>query len=290
MADTSTIEQMATKEVAQTWLPSDVGSLVLKPVSTGSIAILAAGFKTAKKQTNNYRVPIVRTDPQAEWVAEGAEIVPSKGQFGEVVDSFHKLAGLTIISRELAEDSNPGALDHVADGLGRDIAKKLDMAIFGKRGSDLIPPLGLLDITDVNQIAAGTSWSDLDPFVHAVYEAEQQGAQLNAFVTNPADAYALATLKDANGSNRTLLGSDPTRPDLRMISGVPLLASSAVEPGTVWGIPKDNLLTIVIRQDVQVEADKSVYFTSDLIAVKATMRVAILHPHPEAIQKIHLQP
>lgn len=280
---------MTTNKVAETWKPSDVGTLVIKPATTGSIAIQAAGFKTAKSSTDSYRVPIVQADPAADWVGELQEITASKAEFTEDYDTFHKVAGMVTVSSELADDTNPDALDTISQGLGRDIAKRIDRAIFGARGSNMLAPRGLLDMTTVNTVEAGEAWTNLDPFVAAIYQAEQEGAQLNAFVANPADAYALAALKDADKSNRALLGADPTRPTQRLISGVPLLASPAVAAGTVWGIPKDNLLTIVIRKDVTVEADRSVAFTRDGVVVRALMRITTLFPHPEAIQKIQLQ-
>jgi hypothetical protein len=42
----------------------------------------------------------------------------------------------------------------------------------------------------------------------------------------------------------------------------------------------------VVRQDAQVESDRSVFFTSDRVAVRATLRVGFGFPSPAAIVKI----
>ena len=48
------------------------------------------------------------------------------------------------------------------------------------------------------------------------------GAQTTAFVTSPAVALLLATIKQATGSNQPVLGLDATSPTSRSVLGVPL--------------------------------------------------------------------
>ena len=45
---------------------------------------------------------------------------------------------------------------------------------------------------------------------------------------------------------------------------------------------------LVLRADASVEADRSVYFTSDRVAVKATMRAGLAFPHPASVVKVTL--
>ena len=71
----------------------------------------------------------------------------------------------------------------------------------------------------------------------------------------------------------------------RSVYGRPLLVSSAVGAKTAWAIPRDRVF-IVIRTDAKIEVDRSVFFTSDRVAVKATMRVGLAFPHPLAIVKV----
>ena len=47
-----------------------------------------------------------------------------------------------------------------------------------------------------------------------------------------------------------------------MIFGVPLLTSPDAVVGTVWGLPAERVVTVV-RRDAEVQADRSVFFTSD---------------------------
>lgn len=110
---------------------------------------------------------------------------------------------------------------------------------------------------------------------------------VTAFVTSPAVALTLATVKTATGSNQPLLGQDGTMPGARQVLGVPLLVSPSVAANVIWAIDASRTF-LVVREDATVEADSSVYFTSDRVAVKATMRVGFAFPHPASVVKVSL--
>jgi len=231
------------------------------------------------------RVPIVTEDPQAQWVAEGEEITPDDIAVGEAVVEPAKVAGLSVITRELAEDSTPAAAEQVGRGLARDIARQVDQAFFGDL-AEPAPP-GLESLTGVQEVDGGEAWANADPFVEAVSLLEGVGATASVFVANPADALALAKLKEATGSARALLQPDPTQPTRRQIHGVPLWTSPYVTEGTVWGWDRGRVMT-ALRQGTRLDIDSSAFFTADRIAIRATMRVAFVFPHQAAIVAVRL--
>lgn len=279
---------LTTQGLARAFKPEEIGQLVVQPVIKQSVAIQAAGATSATGNTHVYRVPIITADPTAAWTAEGAEIDVTKGTYDEVYDHFHKLAGLTRITREAVADTNPAAMTMAGEGLARDIATKLDAAFFGTRESSTIQPQGLEDLTTVTKVYTGAAaWANTDVFTKAIYNMKALGTEPTAFVAHPDDALALSTLKETTDSNRPLLTPDPTAPTQQTIQGVPLLTSPHVTEGTVWALPKGRTL-IVIREGTTLDMDKSRYFTSDEWAVKATMRVTFLYPHEAAVQKILL--
>jgi HK97 family phage major capsid protein len=57
--------------------------------------------------------------------------------------------------------------------------------------------------------------------------------------------------------------------------------------GTVVGIDSARVFT-VIREGVEVEVDRSVYFTSDSVALRGIARVAFGYPQPKSIVRIKL--
>ncbi|MGA4690704.1 phage major capsid protein [Rhodococcus sp. AB351] len=276
-------------------LPDTIGALITQPVTAASVAMeIATVVPTA---SHRYRVPIVTDDPTAAWTAEGAEISPSDATLDELIVTPSKVAGLSIISRELANDSSPHAQEIVGTGLARDIAKQIDAAFFGTNVTDDGPPvvrnddqpLGLLDLTACQSVDTGGTITNTDPFAEALSKAEQVGATITAFVANPTTVLTMAKVKKATGSNEPLLGNDPTAPTKRTVLGVPLYSSPAVAAGDIWAIPRDRV-QVVLREDVTLDVDASAYFSSDRIGVRATMRVGFAFPHQAAIIRLYDKP
>ncbi|MCQ4365834.1 phage major capsid protein [Mycobacterium gordonae] len=264
--------------------PEEVGALVIRPLMETSVA--AQVSTVVPTNSHDFRVPIVSADPTAAWTAEGAEITASDPTITEVLVTPRKLAGLTVISNELAADSSPAALQVVGDGLVRDLKRKLDAAYFGNTTTN--GPSGLLSLSST-AIDAGDAWTNLDWAEAAKSAAETVHTTLTAFVASPATALALAELKEQTGSNKALLGSDPTQPTSRVIAGLPLYTSPAIADGIVWGIPQAHSI-FVVRQDATVVTDTSVYFTSDRVAVRATLRIGFGFTYPAAVVKVAITP
>ena len=275
---------------------SAVGNLIIRPLQAKSVALRAATMVNVSEASNAFRIPVVTDDPAVAWTAEGAEIGGSAAKLTEDADVWHKLAGLTAISNELIGDSAPAIADIVTGGLARSLALKLDAAFFGKRGTDVNAPRGLGDIDGVNVIAAGAKLTSLDVFTDAVYAASKAGgATLSAFVAHPDDGLAIAKIKEKADSQRPLLQPDPTRGDgvteagtvtpAATIAGVPFWTTPACPKGTIWGIPSDSVV-VAVRQDLTLTKDDSVYFTSDVTAVRAIARITTVFGHPQAVQRI----
>ena len=226
-------------------------------------------------------------DPSASFVAEGAEIPITDADIDELIVTPKKVAGLTVVSRELAEDSSPEASQVVGDGLARDIAKKVDLAFFGSTTTD--GPDGLHNLTGLTEIDATGPLDNLDVFAEAIAESYNVGGTITSFVASPTVALALAQLKQFStaGSNIPLLQPDPTQPTQRLVQGVPLIISPAVDDFTIWGIP-NAFSFVVLHEDVTLDLDRSAFFTSDRIGVRSTLRVAWGFPHPASVVKIVL--
>jgi HK97 family phage major capsid protein len=260
--------------------PEQVQQLVIQPLMRESVALQVATIvQTGSHET---RFPIVQSDPTTAWTAENQEIGISDAVVAEVVVTPKKLAGLTIVSNELVQDSDPSALDIVGAGLVRDLKVRLDAAFFGTTTAN--GPSGI-ESTPYQLISSGSVFANLDLFAQAQSKAETVGSQVTSWVAHPKTLLDLAQLKTATGYNTPLLGSDPTNPTQRTIFGVPILWSPAVGEGEVWGVPKDKVF-VVIRNDASVVADSSAFFSSDRTAVRATLRIAFAFPHAAAIVKI----
>lgn len=96
---------------------------------------------------------------------------------------------------------------------------------------------------------------------------------------------ALSKLKDQSGSNRPLLGVDPTQPTKRSIYGRPLIVAPDIAVKTAWAIPSDRTY-VGVREGTRVDIDRSAYFSSDRTGVCGVMRVGFGFPDPLSIIKI----
>lgn len=260
-------------------LPDGNGDLIIRPLQDESIAFnprVATGVLTA-----NHRIsfPVITADPSSAWVAEGNEITPEDAAFAEVTVTPLKVAGLTVISNELANDSSPAAAGIVGQALARSLARTIDAALFANTTTN--GPSGLGSVTGATALTSALT--DLDVFAEAVSAAKTNGEQITSFLANPADALTLAQLKDETGSARPLLATDVT--GALTVNGIPILTSAAAAQGTLWGVPARAVYT-VIREDVTVESSAEAYFSSDRTGVRAIARIGFAFVNPAAIVKI----
>jgi HK97 family phage major capsid protein len=254
--------------------PAQINDLVVLPLIQQSAA-MRVGTVT-QISSNSLRIPRLTTDPAAVWCAEGAELNVSDAVLDELSCVPKKLAGLVVITNELAADSSPAALGVVGEGLVRDIARKLDQAFAANVTTN--GPAGLLSVA-TTAADAGDVYQNLDAFEFAKSNAEQHNTVVDSWLCNPSTALKLATLKESTvaGSNRALLAPDPSAPASRVISGIPVVTSPAVGNDIVYGIPR-NRVVIALRQGTTVESDRSVFWTSDRTGVKAIIRVSWAFP------------
>ena len=104
-------------------------ALVVQPVERASVAFQVA--TVVRTDSHDFRIPVIESDCTAAWTAEGSDITPTDAGVDEVNVTPKKLAALSIISRELANDSSPAAQTVVGESIARDLARKIDSAFFG---------------------------------------------------------------------------------------------------------------------------------------------------------------
>ena len=131
------------------------------------------------------------------------------GRRGRTDRHSKKLAGLSILSNELVNDSDPSALQVVGDGLVRDLRTRLDAAYFGTTVANA--PDGIQALAGVTTVTGGTI-TNLDAFADAVSKAEVVWQHITSWVAHPNTVLTLMKLKDEANSNRPLLGTDPSQP------------------------------------------------------------------------------
>ncbi|MFD9666065.1 phage major capsid protein [Rhodococcus sp. NPDC059968] len=260
------------------WTPEDYGKLVDITVAAKAVPFQAGTVVETASQT--IRFPVLQADPATGWYAENSTITLTDPDTDEVVVTPKKVAGLTQVSNEALNDSNPAVANQIGQGLARDIARKIDAAFFANTTTN--GPSGLLSVS-YSVVDTGAAYTNLDPFHAAKKEAQDAGAELTHFVLAPDVALALAQAKTGTGSNQGLLDNVG---DGVTLAGVPVIVSTAVAAGEAWGLDKSQIMT-VRRTGTQVVTSGDAAFASDAVQIRATSRVGFGLINPAGIVRLY---
>lgn len=267
--------------LAQAWTPEAYGKLIDTVIAEKSIAFRAG---TKVSITNeSIRFPLLTADPAVGWYAENTQIALTDPTTSEIVVTPKKVAGLTQISNEAAEDSNPAVAEQVGRSLARSVAKKVDAAFFANTTAN--GPSGLLSASGVNVVDTGviSNLSNVDVFHQAKADALADGATITVFILAPDVALALSKAKEGTGSNKSLfenVGDGVT------LAGVKVLVSTDVPAGNAWGLDSSQVL-IVQRTGTTVTKSVDAAFDYDAVQVRATARVGFGFANPAGLVRLY---
>lgn len=265
------------------WKPEDYGQVIDTVIAAKSIAFQTGTLVTTGNES--IRFPKLTADPAVGWYAENTQITLTDPTTNELVVTPKKVAGLTQISNEAADDSNPAVADQVGQSLGRSIAKKVDAAFFANTTTN--GPSGLLSLSGINEIDTDTyPFTNLDGFHTAKADALADGANISVWILAPDVALALSTTKElTTGSNVGLLDANGVA-DGTTLAGVPVLVSTDVAAGNAWGLDTSQVL-IVQRTGTTVSRSYDSAFDYDAVQVRATARVSWGFANPAGVVRIY---
>lgn len=266
--------------LAQAWTPEQYGQLIDTVVAAKSIAFQAATAVQTGSET--IRFPMLTADPSVAWYAENSTIALTDPTNDELVITPKKVAGRTQISNEAAADTNPAVAQQTGNSLARSIAKGVDTAFFAATTTN--GPSGLLSLTGVNVVDTGTvKFESLDPFHEAKAAALADGATISVFVLAPDVALMLAKAKEQTGSNKGLFDSVS---DGVALAGVPVLVSTDVAAGNVWGLDATQIFAVQ-RTGTTVVTSTDAAFAEDAVQVRATARVGFGFANPAGVVRLY---
>lgn len=266
-------------------MPDDHQAVYYKPLQDASVALQPEVSTPLYTDAKTVRIPTLEAEPEGTWTAEGSPIPTSTPTTSEVSVTPPKVAYLLPITRELLGDTGGEALFLAQTSMVRSLAKMVDRALFAPTADGAEAPKGLRDLTDYQSVYVSDGFTDIDPFVTARALASSVGEQITAFVMNPMTALTLSTIKESAMSNRPLLQPDVTVPGRKLIDGVPIIESPYVEEGTVWGIPKRAVIS-VIRTPAELGFNEAAGWGNYTVHARLVQRLAWAFPHEEGIVKI----
>lgn len=251
-------------------LPAHFAPLILDPLGQQSVAMRTSNVMHVVGSVT--QVPFA-SGPTSGWVAEGATITETDPAIAEITLTPKKLAALTILSRELATDSSPAAVNVVGQSIARSLRIQLDKAFLSASAPVTNAPGGVLHATGIGTGALSAA-TGLDGIVDAIATIEAAGWTPDAAVMAPATWSTLAKVKIETGSVVSLLSS-PTQGvggDLgRSIFGLPVYLAPGCPADTV-AVWDSHAIAFALREDVTVAVSNDYAFKADSVAVRATLR------------------
>lgn len=218
-------------------------------------------------------------DDDAVIKAEGAELDEAEPTLSEVLVYTSKITQLVRLSRE--QYAQDGTADQLAASVSRAIIRRADTLFFAEAAPTppaVAPPAGVLNITDV--VDGGEVAANLDGLVDLIAELESNKATPTAIVVDPLGWGALRKFKYADGSNQSLLGAGTADAPMRLL-GLPLTVNHALPSHTGVVIDRNAIVSAVGPLTIATSTDQ--YFTSDSVAVRATLRLGSTAVRPERL-------
>lgn len=214
------------------------------------------------------RIPYVSDYTPAGFVDEGAEIPEGNFDMDEVTVKTRKLAQVRALSNELASTPDNGIENILGTTMINALVASADAAFL--TSADVGGPAGLntLPGRTINGVLAG----NLDPFTDAFAVIESEGGKVDDawIICHPLDWAVLAKLKAAEGSNQTLITSNPAQPGTRNIDGVPVYTSRFAERATITIGDRGNIPAAYSQ--VMLETDGSALFAHDSMMFRSKFR------------------
>ncbi|MDD3415489.1 MAG: phage major capsid protein [Lachnospiraceae bacterium] len=277
-------------------VPEDLSKDIIKDVARGSSVLRLS--KSVPMTSDTKTVPVMTDGVGAYWVGEGQRIGVSKAQWIYPKLESKKLAVIVPCTKEKLEDSIFDVFGELKESIAEAFYTAIDSACLFGTDSPFATNV-LKSATDSeNLIVLGTGASlDLD-VSDAMALVEDSGTDVNGFTAHYGIKNSLRKLRDANGNALFVPGTDQNelysnpidfsrnnawdKTKAEIIAGDWDKSLVGVRDGITYEILKEATLQGTVDED-----GKPISLAEqDLIAIKATMRIAYLVVKDEAFAAV----
>lgn len=226
---------------------------------------------------STHRVPVVATQPSANWIGEGDEIEISSASFSTVTLEAHKLATCLLATSELIQDSFYDLENFLTNELGRAFSRAEEESFLNGDGMNN-QPLGLLptlaqSASSILQTTGGQITAD--DLITLTYSIDRPYRRSAKFLMSDSTLAFVRRIKDAD--QRYIWEPNYASAEPPTICGYPVFTSNYLPPPTSGNtcvlFGDFNFVTIAERGIRQVRPLREKFALSDKVAYLALERV-----------------
>lgn len=252
----------------------------------------------------NGMVDVGTTTPDTpDWIGESEVITEKDVDFGELhllPSTMKSIKTISRYSNELARQSVVALDATIQQELVFKVSEELDHQLFGSTGDGITKPRGLLAYAGVQTLDKANDSLDLDDLIDAWGLCLAGNVNMGGlkWVMRPETFVALRKIKEASGSNRSVLTPDPTADAVFRLLGAPVVVTKHLPLGPdgadADANPDEQNVVLADFSQIAVARDlapsvtilKELFAKTDEQGIRVVTRYDAAPLNPSAIVKI----
>jgi HK97 family phage major capsid protein len=243
-----------------------------EPLRPWSVA-LQSGAQYAEGLESPLALPIITSDPAAEFVAEGVAPTASDPVIGLQSATAHTcVAIIDKVSLQLLRQG-PAIEGVLGSMLFRALGRKLDAVVLGGAGG--VEPLGVYSATGIGtQAGAALAHAGLLAMRKQVLDAGAMESNLR-WIGTPTVQQVLGGREAFTGGGRTLWQDGS-------VLGLPAAATKDAPTATI-GLGDWNQVLVTVFSTMRLDIDRSTHFNSGCVSIRALLFCDVVALQPGAL-------
>lgn len=272
------------KDELSGFIPEEISSDIIKDVARGSSIIRLS--KAEEMKTDEKKVPVMTSGAGAYWIGEGERIKTSGATWIYPKLKAKKLAVIIPVTKEKLEDTTVNVFSELKENISEAFYKTIDSAcIFGTNSPFETSLFG--KISTAGNTIKSTGKIDID-VSDLMSKVEENGFDVNGFTATIGVKGTLRKLRDNNGSSLFIEGTNQKEfysQPIEFVRNGSWNKEKAVIIGGEWkyslfglkqGIEFEILKEATLQNTLDTDGKPISLAEQDMVAIKATMRVAYL--------------
>lgn len=272
------------KDELSGFIPEEISRDIIKDVARGSSIIRLS--KAEEMTTDEKKVPVMTSGAGAYWVGEGERIKTSGATWIYPKLKAKKLAVIIPVTKEKLEDTTINVFSELKESIAEAFYKTIDAACIFNTNSPFETSL-FGKISTAGNTITSTGKIDID-VSDLMSKVEENGFDVNGFTATIGVKGTLRKLRDNNGASLFIEGTNQKELYSQPIEFVRNGAwdkEQATIIGGEWkyslfgmkqGIEFEILKEATLQNTLDADGKPISLAEQDMVAIKATMRVAYL--------------